>query len=276
MQDTIKSEFCRNCHNLTVNGIDAEVTSSEWENSAFKAMGSECQTCHMPVYEGYAAEGSPLRQNLHRHYFPGIGTSTTGDSLNAFLKPAIADILDRSAEVNLFESLSDTISSTSPLIIKVIVTNNTGHNFPSGVPFTRQLWLEVKVSVDGDTLFQSGYLNDDGDLYDFHIDPNHEIDPQLALFNSILYNSEGDSGVGVEYMTRMNDYTLPVSGSRVVNYVVDLPSLVPAGGSEITISLRLLLRAFPPFLFRNLNLLDEMNRLIIWEIDSNIASAILE
>ena len=53
--DYDKSEFCQNCHNLTVDNRDAEITQFEWEQSSFQAMGVECQTCHMPLYSGKAA-----------------------------------------------------------------------------------------------------------------------------------------------------------------------------------------------------------------------------
>lgn len=267
-----QSDFCRNCHNLTVNGVDAEVTSFEWERSAFKAMGTECQTCHMPMYEGYAAEGGPLRKNLHRHYFPGVGTSILEDSQNESLIPAITEMLSGAADVNFFNPLPDTIHSSEPLSFKLIVSNNVGHNFPSGVPFTRQLWLEVIATVDSDTIFKSGHLDENGDIYDFHIDPDKVNDPQLNVFQTVLYNDDGDSTVAVENMTWMNDNTLPVSGSKIVTYTIDLPDT----GSELNISVRLLFRALPPYLLINLDLIDELERLITWEIDTNTASAVLE
>ncbi|MDP6726871.1 MAG: multiheme c-type cytochrome [Candidatus Marinimicrobia bacterium] len=274
-----QSDFCRNCHNLTVNGMDAEVTNFEWEGTAFEAMGSECQTCHMPTYEGYAAEGGPLRENLHRHYFPGVGTSIIAESENNGLLPAISEILDGSADVNIFEPLADTLLSTEPLTIKLIISNNAGHNFPSGVTFTRQLWLEVIASIDGDTIFHSGHLNENGDIYDFYTDPEKLVDPQLNVFNTVLYNEAGDSGimnVSVEDMVWMNDYTLPVSGSRMVNYIIDLPTFAPEGGSTLEISARLRFRSFPPFLLRHINLNEEVERLLIWDIDQISTSAFLE
>ena len=42
--------------------------------------------------------------------------------------------------------------------MKLIVSNNTGHNFPSGTSFPRQLWLEVFAIVNTDTIFASGML----------------------------------------------------------------------------------------------------------------------
>ena len=273
-----KSEFCQNCHNLTVDGMDAEVTNSEWDGSAFDAMGSGCQTCHMPLYEGYAAKGGPLRENLHSHYFPGVGTSIVGGS-NDGLESAIAELLESSAEVNFFEPITDTISINEPLSFKIIIANNAGHNFPSGVTFTRQLWLEVTASIDGDTIFQSGHLNENGDINDFYTDPEKLLDPQINVFNTVLYNEAGDSGimnVSVEDMVWMNDYTLPVSGSRTVNYFIDLPTVVPESGSILDISVRLRFRSFPPFLLRHINLNEEVERLLIWDIDQISTSAVLE
>ncbi len=273
-----QSNFCRNCHNLTVNGVDAEVTNSEWEGSAFDAMGSECQTCHMPLYEGYAAEGGPLRENLHSHYFPGVGTSINGESDDG-LESAIAELLEESAEVNFFEPIADTVLSNEPLTIQIIISNNAGHNFPSGVTFTRQLWLELTASIDGDTIFQSGHLNENGDINDFYTDPEKLLDPQINVFNTVLYNEAGDSGimnVSVEDMVWMNDYTLPVSGSRTVNYFIDLPTVVPESGSILDISVRLRFRSFPPFLLRHINLNEEVERLLIWDIDQISTSAFLE
>jgi len=270
-----QSEFCQNCHNLTVNGVDAEVTNFEWERSSFKAMGVECQDCHMPLYTGRAAIGGPMRENLHRHYFPGVGTSIIEESQYDLLIPEIAKLLNGSAEVNFFEPLPETVLSSDPLSIKLIVTNNVGHNFPSGVPFTRQLWLEVFAEVGGDTIFKSGHLDENGDIYDFITDPSKSIDPQLNLFNTILYDAAGDSGASVENMAWVNDYTLPTNGSRTVNYSIDLSSAPPDAGS-INISVRLLFRALPPYLLRNLNLNDEIEQLIIWEIDTSTASALLE
>ena len=82
--------------------------------------------------------------------------------------------------------------------------------------------------------------------------------------------------VSVEDMVWMNDYTLPVSGSRTVNYFIDLPTVVPESGSILDISVRLRFRSFPPFLLRHINLNEEVERLLIWDIDQISTSAVLE
>ena len=262
-----KSEFCQNCHNLTVDGVNAEVTQFEWEGSAFEAMGSECQTCHMPTYEGQAAKGGPYRDNIHRHFFPGIDTQLNTSVPNFGLVSAIEDLLFESAEVHFFEPIPDTLGNGSTLEFELIVSNNSGHNFPSGTTFSRQLWIELTAIMEMDTIFASGHLNDNDDISDFYIDPERTIDPYLQVFNTVLYNADGDSGllhVGVEDMVSMSDYTLPVSGSRKVNYSFDLP-LGQTG--ELEISTRLRFRSFPPYYLRYLGLSEEADRLKIFEVD---------
>ncbi len=259
-----KSEFCQNCHNLSVNGINAEVTQFEWEGTAFQAMGSECQSCHMQTYEGYAALGGPLRDNLHRHFFPGVDVQLNTITPNPDHLFAVESLLDSSAGIFIFPdpTLEDGI-----LTIQIMVTNNSaGHNFPTGTTFSRQLWLEVVGEINGDTIFSSGFLNENGDLSDFYIDQENLIDPQLQIFNTVLYDAEGDSGlleVGVEDMVSMSDYTLPVSGSKTVHYSIDIP---PGSQGVLNIHARLLFRSFPPFYLRFLGLNSEAERIPIFEI----------
>jgi len=270
-----KSEFCQNCHNLSVNGMDAEVTQFEWEASAFEAMGSECQTCHMPIYEGQAARGGPYRNNLHRHYFPGIDVQLNSESPDFGLVTAIENLLVESAEVNFFEPLLDSIDGANTLNVNLIVSNNVGHNFPSGTTFTRQLWLEIIAILGTDTIMTSGLMDSNGDIADFYVDPERAIDPQLHVFNTVLYNSEGDSGllnVGVEDMAWMSDYTLPVSGSKSVNYYIEIPN---GQTGNLTIAARLRFRSFPPFYLRYLGLSAEAERLKIFNVDEVIAHTIV-
>lgn len=271
-----RSEFCQNCHNLSVDGVDAEVTQFEWAGSAFEAMGSECQTCHMPVYEGQAARGGPYRENLHRHYFPGIDAQLNTGAPDFGLVAAIEDLLFESAEIHFFESLADTIVAGSSLSFRLIVSNNSGHNFPSGTTFTRQLWLEIIAVLGSDTIFTTGLLDENNDITDFYVDPDRSIDPQLQVFNTVLYNADGDSGllnVGVEDMVSMSDYTLPISGSRLAIYAFDLP----AGQSgDFTINARLRFRSFPPFYLRYLGLETEAERLKIFDVDELTAGAFIQ
>lgn len=269
--DYAQSEFCRGCHDLTINGRSAEITFTEWSGTAFQAMGVECQTCHMDRYSGYAVDrqffpDAPLRENLHRHTFAGVDRALTAFRQEDAQLEAIENLMRVTAELNFQSSLPDTVSSADTLQISLIVTNSAGHSLPSGVTFARQLWLEVTAVQGGDTLYRSGLLDENLDLYDFYIDPEGKIDPDLTVFRTVLYNAEGDSGVrhvSVERMAGATDTTIPAQGSRVVQY-----SLILDDASEgvIDMSVRLRMRALPPFLLRELGHEELVSRLTIFDV----------
>jgi len=68
------SDFCSACHDVkSPDGqVFLETTNTEWDNSPYLGMGLQCQDCHMPVYQGQAAVGGPLRAQVHRHTFTGV------------------------------------------------------------------------------------------------------------------------------------------------------------------------------------------------------------
>ena len=122
--------------------------------------------------------------------------------------------------------------------------------------------------VNDDTLLASGILDSRGDIYDFYIDPNRDIDPQLNIFNTILYNAEGDSGllkVSVENMVEMVNNTLPVSDSRIVDYSIQIPSGM---NGQLELTARLRFRSFPPFYLRHLGLESLIENVNIFDIDT--------
>ena len=263
-----KSEFCQNCHNLTVDERNAEITQFEWEGTAFQAMGMECQSCHMPTYAGQATVDGPERDNLHRHFFPGIDEALIDFPGKNEQRQAIEDLLQTAAEINFFDTPPDTITAGIVWDAKLIVSNNTGHNFPSGTTFPRQLWIELIATIGNDTLLTSGWLDANGDLLDFYTDPSGEQDPQLRIFNTILYDAQGDSGllaVSVENMVAMTDRTLPVSGSRTINYSINIPVGIEG---ELLFSAKLRFRSFPPFYLRHLDLESLIGNVHIFDIDS--------
>ena len=53
-----------------------ENTYTEWLGSFYSGFGVECQDCHMPAYTGRAAEGGPIRPDVHRHRFVGVDYAT--------------------------------------------------------------------------------------------------------------------------------------------------------------------------------------------------------
>jgi hypothetical protein len=222
----------------------------------------------MPIYVGQAAVDGPERDNLHRHFFPGIDEALIDFPGKSDQRQAIEDLLQTAAEINLFDTPPDTIIAGTVWNAKLIVSNNTGHNFPSGTTFARQLWIELIATVSNDTLLASGQLNADGDLLDFYTDPSGELDPQLHMFNTILFDADGDSGlleVSVENMVAMTDRTLPVSGSRTVTYSINIPEGIEG---ELHFSARLRFRSFPPFFLRHIYLESLIGNVNIFDVDS--------
>jgi len=282
--DYDRSEICRACHNLTIDGIDAEMTFAEWKGTAFEAMGIECQGCHMEAYSGYAVDTvlfplAPYRENLHRHSFIGLDHALTSFPETGAQAKAITSLLKSAAEISFGTPFPDSVTPGENVDLAVVVTNTSGHNLPTGTTFSRQIWLEVTVTAGADTIYKSGFLDSNGDLYDFHIDTDLAEDPDLSLFRTVLYDAVGDSGlrhVSVGRMVKKSDSTLPVQGSRTAKYSFQLPL---ENEGQIFIRVRLRFRAMPPFLLRELGLTEEANRLIIFdgaELEGTIPIDMLE
>ena len=270
--DYDKSEYCRACHNLTISGKDAEMTFNEWSQTSFEAMGIECQSCHMESYSGYAVDtklfpNAPYRKNLHRHNFIGIDHALTPFPEEETQLKSINDLLESAAELNFSEILPDYILSGEIFNLGIIVTNTSGHNLPTGTTFSRQIWLELNVLADLDTIYRSGHLDSNGDLYDFYIDPQRLEDPDLTIFRTVLYDANGDSGlrhVSVERMVKKSDTTLPVQGSIIANFKFTIPE----NTENLIIKVRLRFRSLPPFFVREFGLAEEEKKLNIFNGDS--------
>lgn len=149
-----KSEMCGVCHNaVNHHGLEVKSTYSEWENSKYAKDGIQCQDCHMnllgfimskaPEYEsGKAARAAlldpPFREKLYTHRFPGAHSET-----------------------QLIWSLGMAMATERPvaspgeeILIHLLIDNSrTGHKMPSGSPELRLLWIELKASTGGETIF---------------------------------------------------------------------------------------------------------------------------
>ncbi len=73
-------------------------------------------------------------------------------------------------------------------------------------------------------------------------------------------------------MAWKSDYTLPVSGSKTVNYFIEIPN---GQTGNLTIAARLRFRSFPPFYLRYLGLPTEAERLKIFDVDEVVANSIV-
>jgi len=170
--------LCKSCHDVLYDrdgdgkiakGIDLVLQTTQEEYEAYAARGGRptCVACHMPVRgAGRAAERAsiPFEQDheaperaLHDHSFVGVDypidevaeRDPQRAAREALLRGAARLDLDPAAAVRSGE-LSFTASITNV---------GVGHNLPSGFAFARQLWLEVRVTGEGNRpLFSSGAL----------------------------------------------------------------------------------------------------------------------
>ena len=248
------SAICSACHDIiSPLSVRVEATSTEWDASLYSAMGLECQACHMPVYSGKAATDGPPRE-VHRHTFTGVdiplidfpGKAQTVGAVTKLLQNSVTLSLNAPAQVNTGENWQ----------IAVTVSNDrTGHNIPSGSTFERQMWLEVRLlSADGaQVYFESGYLDDNGDLADHHSEQvaNGELaaDTQLKLYTGkALLNGEEIPFFWEADAVELN--TIPAFSSDRTVYT--MPVMQTNGWVALSVSLKF--RAFPPHVLRAIGL----------------------
>ena len=227
------SRMCLPCHNLNIRELDAEITFTEWAGSGFAAMSIECQTCHMADYQGYAADpaanpGVPER-TVHHHSMVGVDLD---------LSKSLTDNPQGEAVVAMLQSAADLDVTGTPTVdndtlhLSLTIQNLTGHSFPSGVSFARELWLELQVFDGSQVYFSSGLL-------DSH---SSDLSSDVEIFNSVLYDANGNSVVSVTDVINMSNNSLQTNEARVKTFSAP----VAMAEDSVTATARLLFRPFSP------------------------------
>jgi len=182
-----ESKLCASCHNLNTPVIDAQgvlngstfpeqAVYTEWEYSDFNAT-QNCQDCHMPKSDGsvvISTRGGNLqaRSPFRQHQFVGaniymldiiknnrrlLGALADEASFDETISNT-RDILLAAADVNI----TATSSLDGKLNFTVLLTNHSGHKFPTSLP-SRRAWLHAKVTnAQGQTVFESGAFDSEG------------------------------------------------------------------------------------------------------------------
>lgn len=258
-----RSEVCRTCHDLIINGVPTEITFTEWQNSPWGAMSVECQHCHMPRYTGRAAVGGPVRDNLTRHDFIGVDVAITDFPNKPEQRAAIDSLLKNSASMTLQSPATANLNDSIQLAVTVY-NDKTGHNLPTGVFFNRQMWIEVTVWNGADTIYRSGHLDANGDLMDTNSVHHTNEDKDLTLFGGRLYKNGQFSNV-FELDSLVNN-SIPPFGSRTALYRFRVPAV-----GVWNVRVRLLFRPFGPYLFRAVGADQYITQLPIFEMIRNQA-----
>ena len=225
------SELCASCHNLKTPFVDAngnlasstpesefpeQMPYTEWENSIFSDTGSNpksCQDCHMPATTSRISTRPstlPVRENFAKHRFSGANTVmlTLLRDNAAALDVDVANIdanIARSREMLQnavkLEILSAEIEDDEAEI-RLRLTNNSGHKAPTGYP-SRRMWLYLRVTdSDGQVVFESGKINEDGSIIGAdndsdlsRIESHHDLitsDDQVQIYEAVMGDTDGN------------------------------------------------------------------------------------
>ncbi len=260
-----KSTQCAPCHQVNFeNGDGLENTYQEWSDTKLSGMGTECQDCHMPSYQGQAATTGPFRDDLHRHTFVGVDYAYEPfrniDRLAQL--EAIRTLLANSVTMSL-EDVPASLGESESLDFDVEIVNNlTGHSIPSGVSFAREMWLDVDVrDAEGTLVGRSGWLEPNGDLVDA------SVDSSLAFFGAIATDAAGNP-------TPFNFRAVAVDESRMIrfretkeaSYSFDVS---PGAVFPLTLNVTLRFRPVRPSMIRELAL-DRLLPIEVFEMENEV------
>ncbi|MEM9489657.1 MAG: multiheme c-type cytochrome, partial [Myxococcota bacterium] len=274
------SDMCGSCHQvLNPRGALVEETFTEWAQSSAAAEGKTCQSCHMPAYEGKAAEEGPTR-TVHRHTFVGVDVSLLAE--DEF--PGYYEMREMTTELLRGAVEFDATADPDNRRIDLRIRNLAGHSVPSGATAERQMWVELIIRDDsGAIVFESGTLDENNDIRtgvaDHTVVPGS--DPQLVYYGQQLIAIPGleemddadkeqardiadanclpmglgsitvESGIiPVSFPWQANwqcNYMIPPDGIDEPGY--DLSDLAPG---SYTATVKLQFRTFPPYFLRKL------------------------
>lgn len=267
-----ESMFCGGCHDVVEqSNLNLERAFEEWSSSPAAEDGRNCQSCHMPTYTGKASEfpGTPVREGIHDHRFIGgampLAEGFISDPVVAEeLRVLNRDLLRSAADIEI--EVAQSVTAGDQLDLFVTVHNRIdGHSLPTGATFLRQLWIAVTVTdATGAILYQTGHLDDDGDLRNFWSasDPLGDVD--LIELGSRFVDERGNPTLfpwlAAEHITN----SLSPLFSRT--FTLFVPTGVDTVG-PISISAQLRYREFPPFLIRAIGLEELVDKLEITDMD---------
>jgi hypothetical protein len=219
-----ESELCATCHTLFTPILDAQgsqigefpeqVPYFEWWYSDFRQLAS-CQDCHMPEASGgvrISNTSTIPRSPFAQHTFIGgnaqilrifeifgdeFGGTASSDDFSNTLQLTLDQLQNNTAELEVESARL----SGSRLTVDLLVTNTTGHKFPTAFP-SRRAWLHVTVTdAQGTVIFESGGFTPQGAIVGNDNDENPDSfeqhyraivqEEQVQIYEAILRGPEG-------------------------------------------------------------------------------------
>ncbi len=266
------SMFCAGCHDvIEVNGLELERPYGEWLESPSLTQGTRCQDCHMATREAPAAVGGPMR-TTHDHRFVGVDVPLADgfvtEDERATIRSRAAELLDGAASLSVDAS---SVRVGEPMNVVVTVTNNiAGHNLPTGTTFVRELWVELTArDASGALLYQTGDLDENGDLRHHFSSLDRYGDADLLLFNATLITDDGEPTIFPWRAAELRSTAIPPRYARTFTLFVPTDAMTEG---PIQIDARLRFRTHGPHLLRRLGLEALVPRIPIFDIESASAA----
>jgi hypothetical protein len=247
------SALCGSCHTLhtRAHGVPGapsfpeQTPYLEWRNSAYSDHDGEtetsrsCQACHMTNFGSLRIARNPggrdfniaIRDDVRGHQFVGgnafmldlmdanreaLGVVATPAAMERAAAATRATLRTHTATIDVKNIRRD----GAHLLFDVVVTNLTGHKFPTGYP-ARRAWLETSVQCGRSMVFVSGGVDDRGRLRDVaaplgrpHVDLV-ESPAQVPVFELVAHDLEGRPTTLLSSMVeRVKDNRLLPAGWR--------------------------------------------------------------
>ena len=181
------SGLCGKCHSLITEvpgrsfGFVEQAVYQEWLNSSYSVEKIRCQDCHMPaanspVVISSGVSGLDPRSPFAQHQLSGgnvfmlnmlknnresLGLPATEANFDSAIAYNTMMLRHNTLDLNLsFEDYGK-----DSLDFSILLINKAGHKLPSGYP-SRRLFIRFYVvdGVNGDTIFQSGAIDQKGNL----------------------------------------------------------------------------------------------------------------
>ena len=219
------AQECAICHTLYTPFLDSndEIAGEfpeqtpylEWLYSDYRNQ-TACQECHMPAAEGgvvLSSTGGDPREPFRQHYFVGgnafmiqilrdFGEEQAVTAAPKHFDATLARVTDQLQNRAATLTIENVVVDNQHLNLEVEITSLVGHKFPSGFP-SRRVWLHLTV-VDGqgETVFESGAVTEDGQiagndndadasLYEPHYTLIEQTD-QVQIYESVMHTTEDE------------------------------------------------------------------------------------
>ena len=246
--------ICAGCHTLITETVDLDgnltggtfveqATYHEWLNSDYERDEISCQSCHMPTLSKglfYIAAGfeTPPRDRFALHELAGanvnmlklmkdhrseLGISATEQDFDNVIEATENMLRFRTLEVEL----TDLERTADTAFLALELTNLAGHKFPSGYPARRAYIHFVATTVEGDTLFESGALNQNYELvvHNATYEPHYTTirsEDQVQIYEQVLGDVNNQkTTVLVRAASALKDNRIPPKGFSQTHEVYD-------------------------------------------------------